>query len=49
MGDINGFFGLIADSMAILAILAAILIYGFGFPSDVVFLRMIPGIIPPRL
>ena len=43
IGDINGFFGMIADSMAILAFMAGILIYGFEFPADVVFLRMIPG------
>ncbi|MEA1926746.1 MAG: hypothetical protein U9N73_00950 [Candidatus Auribacterota bacterium] len=43
MGDINGFFGMIADSMSILAIIAAILMYGFHFPADVIFLYMIPG------
>ena len=43
IGDINGFFGMIADSMAILAFVAGILIYGFKFPADVVYMYMIPG------
>ena len=43
MGDINGFFGMISDNMAVLAFLAGILIFAFDFPSDIVYRRMIPG------
>ena len=43
LGDINGFFGMISDNMAVLSFLAAILIFLFGFPAEVVYLRMIPG------
>src|SRR5258706_2892424 len=43
LGDINGFFGLIFDNLTVLSFLSGILIFGFGFPADVVFTRMFPG------
>jgi AGZA family xanthine/uracil permease-like MFS transporter len=43
MGDINGFFGLMFDNMTVLSFLAGILIFGFGFPADIVYTRMFPG------
>ncbi|MEW6333442.1 MAG: hypothetical protein AB1558_04185, partial [Thermodesulfobacteriota bacterium] len=43
LGDINGFFGLMFDNLTVLAFMAAILIFGFGFPSEIVFTRMFPG------
>jgi AGZA family xanthine/uracil permease-like MFS transporter len=43
IGDINAFFGLMLDNVVNLAVLAGILVGGFGFPSDIVFLRMFPG------
>lgn len=43
MGDINGFFGMISDNMAVLCFMAGILIFGFKFPADVVYQKMIPG------
>ena len=43
IGDINGFFGMISDNMAVLAFLAGILIFAFDFPSNIVYRRMIPG------
>ena len=42
-GDLNGFFGLVVDNLSILGFIAAALIGIFGFPADVVFLRMFPG------
>jgi adenine/guanine/hypoxanthine permease len=42
-GDINGFFGLMFDNVAVLAFFAGALIVGFNFPSDVVYFRMFPG------
>ena len=42
-GDLNGFLGLVVDNLSIMAFLAAALIGIFGFPADVVFLRMFPG------
>lgn len=42
-GDVNGFLGLLVDNLSILGFLAAALIGIFGFPADVVFLRMFPG------
>ncbi len=42
-GDINAFFGLMLDNMTQLVLMAAILVGGFGFPSDLVLYRMIPG------
>ena len=41
-GDINGFFGLMVDNVAMLAFLAAILL-GCGFPAEVVLGKMFPG------
>lgn len=43
VGDVNGFFGLISDNMAVMAFLAGILIFAFNFPSEIVYQRMIPG------
>ncbi|MCF7791508.1 MAG: solute carrier family 23 protein [Victivallales bacterium] len=40
--DINGFFGLVSDNMAIISFVCAILL-GFGFPKDIVALRIVPG------
>ena len=42
-GDLNGFFALMFDNVANLVILASVLIRAFGFPSEVVLYRMIPG------
>lgn len=42
-GDLNGFLGLAVDNLSVLALLAALLISGFGVPSDIVFGRMFPG------
>ncbi|MFA6584818.1 MAG: hypothetical protein WCS77_11025 [Elusimicrobiaceae bacterium] len=41
-GDINGFFGLMFDNVTVLSFLAGILIFGFGFPKDIVFTKMFP-------
>jgi adenine/guanine/hypoxanthine permease len=43
LGDFNGFFGLMFDNLTVLSFLAGILTFGFGFPADIVFTRMIPG------
>jgi AGZA family xanthine/uracil permease-like MFS transporter len=43
LGDVNGFFGLLFDNMAVLSFLAAILIHTFDFPADIVYKRMFPG------
>ncbi len=43
LGDVNAFFGLILDNIVNLAILAGILVAGFGFPADLVYRRMFPG------
>ena len=43
IGDINAFFGLMLDNVVNLAVLAGILVGGFGFPVDIVFTRMFPG------
>ena len=43
IGDINGFFGLMFDNITVLSFLAGILIFGFGFPADIVYTRMFPG------
>ena len=37
IGDINAFFGLMLDNVVNLAVLAGILVGGFGFPADIVF------------
>lgn len=42
-GDVNGFLGLVVDNLSVLALLAAVLIGGFGVPSFIVFGRMFPG------
>jgi len=42
-GDINGFFGLLVDNLAVMSFLATVLVGGFHFPADVVFTRMFPG------
>lgn len=41
--DLNACFALMLDNMVNLAVFASILIGSFGFPSDIVFLKMIPG------
>jgi AGZA family xanthine/uracil permease-like MFS transporter len=43
LGDINGFFGLTFDNMAVLSFLAGTLIVGFNFPAEIVYTRMFPG------
>ena len=43
LGDINGFFGLAFDNFTVLSFLAGILIFGFQFPSDIIYTRMFPG------
>jgi hypothetical protein len=43
VGDINAFFGLMLDNTVNLALLAGILVFGFGFPADLVYTRMFPG------
>jgi AGZA family xanthine/uracil permease-like MFS transporter len=42
-GDINAFFGLMLDNIVNLAVLAGILVAGFGFPAQLVYTRMFPG------
>src|SRR5262245_6216972 len=42
-GDINAFFGLMLDNVVNLAVLAGILVFGFGFPAQLVYTRMFPG------
>lgn len=42
-GDINGFFGLMFDNMTVMSFLAGILVFGFGYPADIVFTKMFPG------
>src|SRR6478736_3168473 len=41
--DINAFFGLMLDNVVNLAVLAGILVAGFGFPATLVYTRMFPG------
>lgn len=43
LGDINGFFGLMFDNLTVLSFLAGILVFGFGFPADIVYTKMFPG------
>jgi AGZA family xanthine/uracil permease-like MFS transporter len=43
LGDINGFFGLMFDNLTVLSFLAGILIFGFKFPSEIIYKRMFPG------
>jgi adenine/guanine/hypoxanthine permease len=42
-GDLNGFFALAADNLALLAGMGAILVGVFHLPSTLVFGRMVPG------
>ena len=42
-GDVNAFFGLMLDNVVNLAVLAGILVFGFGFPAQLVYTRMFPG------
>jgi adenine/guanine/hypoxanthine permease len=42
-GDLNGFFGLVVDNLAVMAFLATVLVGVFKFPADVVYTRMFPG------
>jgi adenine/guanine/hypoxanthine permease len=42
-GDLNGFFGLVVDNLAVMAFLATVLVGLFRFPSDIVYTRMFPG------
>jgi len=42
-GDVNGFLGLLVDNLSVLALLAAVLIGGYGIPADIVYGRMFPG------
>ena len=42
-GDVNGFLGLVVDNLSVLALLATLLIGGFGIPAPIVFERMLPG------
>ncbi len=39
----NGFLGLVVDNLSVLALLAAVLIGGYGIPAPIVFGRMFPG------
>jgi adenine/guanine/hypoxanthine permease len=40
---VNGFFGLMFDNITVLSFLAGILVFGFGYPADIVYGRMFPG------
>jgi AGZA family xanthine/uracil permease-like MFS transporter len=42
-GDVNGFLGLVVDNLSVLALLAAVLIGGYGVPAPIVFGKMFPG------
>ncbi len=42
-GDVNGFLGLVVDNLSVLALLAAVLVGGYGIPAEIVFGRMFPG------
>lgn len=42
-GDLNAFFGLMVDNISNLVILSGILMYGFGYPADFIYNKMIPG------
>lgn len=41
-GDLNGFFGLMVDNVAVMGFLAGILV-SVGFPAELVFTKMFPG------
>jgi adenine/guanine/hypoxanthine permease len=40
---VNGFLGLVVDNLSVLALLAAVLISGYGVPASIVYGRMFPG------
>jgi adenine/guanine/hypoxanthine permease len=42
-GDVNAAFGLVVDNMTNLVVLAGLLVGVFGFPSDLVLFRILPG------
>jgi adenine/guanine/hypoxanthine permease len=42
-GDLNGFFALSIDNLALLGAMSAILVGGFHLPADLVIGRMLPG------
>lgn len=42
-GDVNGFFALSIDNLALLVSMSGILIGVFGIPADIVLGRMVPG------
>jgi len=42
-GDLNAFFGLAVDNLTNLVVLAGVLVGVFGFPSDLVLFRIVPG------
>ena len=42
-GDVNGFFALTVDNMALLVAMAGILVGVFHMPADIVLGRMVPG------
>ena len=42
-GDVNAFFGLAVDNLTNLVVLAGLLVGVFGFPSDLVLYRIVPG------
>ena len=42
-GDLNGFFGLVIDNLAVTSFLATALIGLFGYPAEIVYTHMIPG------
>lgn len=43
IGDLNGFFGLMFDNIAVLSFLAGTLIVVFNFPAEIVYGYMFPG------
>jgi AGZA family xanthine/uracil permease-like MFS transporter len=43
LGDTNAFFALLLDNVVNLVVLSGILVFQFGFPSDFVLTRMVPG------
>jgi AGZA family xanthine/uracil permease-like MFS transporter len=42
-GDVNAFFGLAVDNLTNLVVLVGLLVGVFGFPSDLVLYRIVPG------
>ena len=40
-GDVNGFLGRVVDNLSVLALLSAVLIGGYGVPTDIVFGKML--------